>query len=234
MTRTSKKQNISVTPQEASLLQIFRELNVNEEDFASVLNQNVAPNIIRLIHSYLEHYKKGRFISLDFYERPSSDNSNIIAKIDQSKKVSLTFGSKCSDNIDDNNVTWEDISFDGEWEDLLPNVELLTSAEVADLLGVNRECVESLVDDGRLLVLGKNSRSEERFPAEQFIDGNTIAGLSNIIAAFEQPELTWKFLSTPMFLDSETTRPIDVLKNGSEEEINTLVKTAHRFPVEFS
>ncbi len=230
----SQKQNLTVTPQEATFLQIFRGLNLNDDEFAPVLDEDVVSDIIRLIRSYLEHYQKGSFVTWDFHDSPSGEKIGNLADTDRSTLECLTFGNDDSVDSNDSGVTWNDISFEGDWEDLLPNVELLTLVEVADLLEVSRERVESLVSEGRLLMLGTNSQRGERFPAEQFLEGSALSGLSKIITAIEQPELTWRFLSTPMFLESETARPIDVLKNGSEEDINAIVKTAQRYPVEFS
>lgn len=100
------------------------------------------------------------------------------------------------------------------------------TGEVADLLGISRQAVLMRIKRGKILALTLGS-DDYLFPACQFDDKGVIAGLDEVLAAFNIED-SWTRLS--VLLDTDDAiggqRIIDALREG---EIRTVLRIVRNF-----
>jgi len=94
----------------------------------------------------------------------------------------------------------------------------LSAAEVARLLRLSRQAVDKQRRTGRLLAL--RAGPSWRYPAWQFIDGQSLPGLPEVLAALRAVS-PW---TTAAFLLSRNTRlgerrPVDLLRRGELDAV---------------
>jgi hypothetical protein len=104
---------------------------------------------------------------------------------------------------------------------------LLTTAEVAALLGVSRQAVWKQRQDRKLLSVTHGG--EEKFPAIQFTrGGEALPGLSRVLAAMglQGGWGTLDFFVTPDEDELDGLSPIEVLKRQDPDRLEDLVRLA--------
>lgn len=97
----------------------------------------------------------------------------------------------------------------------------LSAAQAADLLGVVKSTLTRKIERNQVIGF-RGFTNRLRIPKEQFVDGNVVAGISQILAMFEErlPDgnvytnhrSAWNFLNTVAFPGDSAPRPIDQLK----------------------
>ncbi len=145
------------------------------------------------------------------------------------------------DGIDDslakqsNSVTLDDVTVRGNWNELYPGVDFLTTHETARLMGLSQKTVRSWIKNRKLLALQRKGVQGYRLPSTQFDrEGKPLNGLEEIISIIGNPYLTWDFLRIPQFLDKEAVLPIDVLESGNKNLIKKVISIAEGFGSDFS
>lgn len=112
----------------------------------------------------------------------------------------------------------------------VPQIELstdesyLTAAEVAAMLGVAKSTVTRRIEKGDLIGF-RGFKKSLHIPKDQFINGDMVAGISEILALFEYEDggtafdhkQAWKFLSSTLYPGDWAPRPIDRLRAASRE-----------------
>jgi hypothetical protein len=104
---------------------------------------------------------------------------------------------------------------------------LLTTAQVAELLGISRQAVWKQRQERKLLSVTHGG--EEKFPAIQFTRaGEVLPGLSRVLAAIslEGGWGTLDFLITPDDDELDGLSPIEVLKQQDPDRLEDLVRLA--------
>jgi hypothetical protein len=95
----------------------------------------------------------------------------------------------------------------------------LTSEQVAEILGISRQAVDKRRSSNQLLALTQGRRGNS-YPAFQFADGKTIAGLEAVLAHLKplDPWMQMAFFTAPNErLDGKT--PMEALQNGWAEDV---------------
>lgn len=96
---------------------------------------------------------------------------------------------------------------------------VLTSEEVADLLGVSRQAVDKRRSANQLLALTQGRRGYQ-YPGFQFEDGKALAGLDKVLANLEalDPWMQLRFFTSPNERLSGRT-PLEVLRKGRIDDV---------------
>lgn len=221
------KQNSANTSQESKIIQRFRDLKLNEEEIALISDREIASAFVRHLRAYLNRNKT-------FSHRRAKYNiEGILDDLNRSSER-LEALNIASLSCDKGNVTWDDVTVDGDWEDIYPKVKLLLIEEVAKLMGQTVRDIENLIRDGQLLALGQGGSRGIRLPAEQFQRNKPIDGLADVLAKIDSHTLAWRYLTTPLWLDNSSKKPIDVLKSGNRKQISTVIAAAEGFGRDFS
>lgn len=107
---------------------------------------------------------------------------------------------------------------DGDWDELWPDDELLTTDETAELIGKSQPTVLDWIKRDRIIGLTRKKRGF-RIPREQFgKKGELIAGVKEILAILPDHNAAWSFLTEPYPFDSGLARPLDFIKKRKVEE----------------
>lgn len=107
---------------------------------------------------------------------------------------------------------------DGDWDELWPDDELLSTDETAELIGKSQPTVLDWIKRDRIIGLTRKKRGF-RVPREQFSKkGELIAGVNEILAILPDHNTAWSFLTEPYPFDSGLARPLDFIKKGKVEE----------------
>ena len=106
-----------------------------------------------------------------------------------------------------------------KYELLYGDATPLSSSDVADLLHVSRQAVDKRRKKHQLLGVSLGRRGY-LYPAEQFLDGQTVSGLDKVLAALQEYS-AWTQL---MFLKTGDVRlqgktPLDCLREGQVEDV---------------
>ena len=101
---------------------------------------------------------------------------------------------------------------------------VLSSDEVAELLGLTRQAVDKRRRAGRLLALAFGKRGH-RYPAFQFVEGRLLPGLEQVLAALKAHD-PWTQLSFFVNRSSDLNdeSPVTVLRKGNLEAV---LRAAH-------
>lgn len=96
--------------------------------------------------------------------------------------------------------------------------EMLTSAQVAELLGIKRQALDKRRKAGKLL--GIRMGSDWRYPAFQFTDDDVLEGLPAVLAAFEGAE-PWVIVDCLLTPDEALggCSPLDALRAGDKATV---------------
>lgn len=96
--------------------------------------------------------------------------------------------------------------------------EMLTSAQVADLLGIKRQAIDKRRKAGKLL--GIRMGSDWCYPAFQFTDDDVLEGLPAVLAAFEGAE-PWVIIDSLLAPDEALggCSPLDALRAGDRAKV---------------
>lgn len=97
--------------------------------------------------------------------------------------------------------------------------DLIGVSEAAARLEVSRTTVYDWV--ARTILLGwKSTKRGLTIPAEQILGpGKVVAGIAQVLAIIDDPELAWTFLSEEWPFADDVARPIDKLKAGHIEDV---------------
>ena len=219
--------NFRIKPEESKIIERVRDLDLSPEEIALISDRQVASALVRHLRAYLKTICiKGR--------RNSKPNVvEILKDLDRSSE-SLEAGAVHSQNQDNESITWDDVTIDGDWEDLYPGVKLLTQEEVAELMGKSLSSIQKLIKERKLLPLGLGGRRGIRFPAEQFQRGQPIEGLADVLAIIVSPTLAWQYLTNPLWIETSSKRPIDILKSSDPKNKSRIISAAQGFGSDFS
>ncbi len=92
--------------------------------------------------------------------------------------------------------------------------DMIGVSEAAKRLQVSRTTVYDWVEK-KILLGWKVTRRGLTIPAEQILGrGKLVAGMAEVLAIIDDPELAWAFLSEEWPFADEAARPIDKLKAG--------------------
>ena len=109
--------------------------------------------------------------------------------------------------------------------------DMIGVSEAAKRLQVSRTTVYDWVDK-KMLLGWKVTRRGLTIPAEQILGrGKLVAGMAEVLAIIDDPELAWAFLSEDWPFAGEMARPIDKLKAG---DIAAVVAAAPSFGTAFT
>ena len=219
--------NLNITDEESKILQRFRELDLNSEEVALISNRDVASALVRHLRAYLNRYRNNE------HQQPRSIVREILNDLNRSSKSIEALGDR-SRPQNQETVTWDDVTIDGDWEDSYPGVELLSDREAARLMETTVNEIEKLIREGKLIALGQGGTRGIRLPAEQFQRGNPVDGLANVLSIIASPELAWVYLTTPLWLDTGSKRPIDVLRSTNQHHISMVIMAAEGFGRDYS
>lgn len=219
--------NLNITHEESEILQRFRELDLNSEEVALISNRDVASALVRHLRAYLSRYR-----NYEHRQRGSSVRE-ILNELNRSSEQIEALGDR-SRPQNQETVTWDSVTIDGDWEDSYPGVELLSDREAAGLMETTVNEIEKLIRAGKLLALGQGGTRGIRLPAEQFQRGNPVDGLANVLSIIASPELAWVYLTTPLWLDTGSKRPIDVLRSTNQHHISMVIMAAEGFGRDYS
>lgn len=219
--------NLNITHEESEILQRFRELDLNSEEIALISNRDVASALVRHLRAYLNRYRDNE------HREPGSRVREILNDLNRSTESIEALGDR-SRLQNQETVTWDDVTIDGDWKDSYPGVELLTVTEAARLTATTVSEIDKLIREGKLLALGQSGTRGIRLPAEQFQKGSPINGLANVLSIIASPELAWIYLTTPLWLDTGSKRPIDVLRSTNQQYIAMVVGAAEGFGRDYS
>lgn len=102
----------------------------------------------------------------------------------------------------------------------------LSAAHAADLLGVVKSTVTRKIERDQVIGF-RGFTNKLRIPKEQFVDGNVVTGIADILAMFKERlpngntytnhRGAWNFLNTVVFPGDSAPRPLDRLKVGMEK-----------------
>src|SRR5260221_8876064 len=111
-------------------------------------------------------------------------------------------------------------------DQVLAGPDMLTAAQLAATLGVQRQTVDNWRKAGKLLALGRGRRGYI-YPAWQVRDHRPLAGLRAVLAALgpDDPWRAHRFLTSPEPRLADRV-PIDMLRAG---EVDAVVQAAARF-----
>ena len=219
--------NLNITHEESEILQRFRELDLSSEEVALISNRDVASALVRRLRAYLNRYRNTE------HRQPRSSVREILNDLNRSSESIEALGDR-SKPQNQETVTWDDVTIDGDWEDSYPGVELLTLTEVARLMETTVTEIEKLIREGKLLALGQSGSRGIRLPAKQFQRGQPIHGLADVLSTIASPELAWVYLTTPLWLDTGSKRPIDVLRSRNRKNISMVIMAAEGFGRDYS
>ena len=219
--------NLNITHEESEILQTFRELDLNSEEVALISNKDVASALVRHLRAYLNRYR-----TYANRQAPSSVQE-ILNDLNHSSESIEAQGDR-SGLQNQETVTWDDVTIDGDWEDSYPGVELLTDREAARLMETTVTEIERLIREGKLLALGQGGSRGIRLPAQQFQRGHPIHGLADVLSIIASPELAWVYLTTPLWLDTGSKKPIDVLRSTNQHHISLVIMAAQGFGRDYS
>ena len=219
--------NLNITHEESEILQRFRELDLNSEEVALISNRDVASALVRHLRAYINRYR-----NYEHRQRGSSVRAIINDLNRSSEHIEALDDSSRPQNQE--SVTWDDVTIDGDWEDSYPGVELLTEKEAARLMETSVKEIEKLIREGKLLALGQGGTRGIRLPAEQFQRGCPIDGLANVLSIIASPELAWVYLTTPLCLDTGSKRPIDVLRSTNQHYMSMVIMAAEGYGRDYS
>ena len=108
---------------------------------------------------------------------------------------------------------------EGDWKDVWPDDELLTTEEAAKRCGVSVQTIVDWINKGKLIGLKRRKRGY-RVPARQIMkDGRPVDGLEAVVAEISIHNAAWAFLTTTFPFDSTDARPLDVLKFGKIQRV---------------
>lgn len=86
---------------------------------------------------------------------------------------------------------------DGEWEELWPDDELLTTDDTAEYISKSQPTVLDWIKRDRIVGLTRKKRGY-RVPKEQFgKNGELIAGVKDVLAILPDHNTAWSFLTEP-------------------------------------
>ena len=106
----------------------------------------------------------------------------------------------------------------GDWNELWPDDELLTTDEAGARMGVSRPTVIDRIENNKIVGLTREARGY-RIPAEQFDSaGIPIKGISAILDLIPTHNAAWLFLTAPFPFEEGERRPIDVLKSENASD----------------
>ena len=107
----------------------------------------------------------------------------------------------------------------GDWHELWPDDELLTTDEAAARIGVSRPTVIDRIQRNQIVGLKREARGY-RVPAEQFDSaGAPLQGISEVLDLIPTHNAAWMFLTAPFPFDEGERRPIDVLRAGDPDNV---------------
>ncbi len=212
---------------EFEIIQRIRDLDLCPREIALISDEQVAPALVRHLRAYLNKVWPNELRNTESNVRDILDDLNRSSE-------SLESYSLPSQNVDDETVTWDDVTIDGDWKDLYPGVKLLTQEEVAGLMGTSLSRIQILIKKRKLLAFGEGGRRGIRLPAEQFQRGRPIDGLADVLATIASPTLAWQYLTNPLWLDTSSKRPIDILKSSDQNNKSRIISAAHGFGSDFS
>lgn len=110
----------------------------------------------------------------------------------------------------------------GDFEDIWPGVELLTTDEAAKKLGIVRSTLHEWFKKGKVLKLSRQGKRGYRVPAELILGKNKIVpGLAQVIERIGHGShnLAWGFLTDSVEFKDGFQRPLDLLKDGRVDEV---------------
>ena len=207
------QQRITVTPAEAALLRAIRA-DLKGDEIATLENITLRTFAVSAL----------------------TQSVRAFLELSRTDKAVHIKGDGLDDSTEQSNnaPSWDDVTRFGDWDELYPGIELLTTYEAAELLGKSQPTVLSWIDKGELLALERKGRRGFRLPAEQFVDGKPILGIAEVARVIGHPGLAWRFLTTPLEFDGSDARPLDKLKSGKEKDMRLIIESARNFTSEFA
>lgn len=110
-----------------------------------------------------------------------------------------------------------DFIAEGDWGELWPNDELLTTVETAALLGKSQPAVLDWIRRNRIIGLTRKKRGF-RVRRKQFgRKGEFFVGANDVISILPDHHTAWSFLTEPYPFDSGIARPRDFINKGKVE-----------------
>ena len=98
-----------------------------------------------------------------------------------------------------------------------------STAEVADVLNINRRSALNWIKLGKLIGLEATKRGW-RVPKAQIRRGRLAPGLDKVLDQFDDSEAAWHFLVNEQLIGEELVRPIDLLFKKDVERVVQLAK----------
>ena len=118
-----------------------------------------------------------------------------------------------------------------ERREALLNAEggVVSSTQLAELLGLSRRAVDRRRRKGELLALRSGGRAY-RYPVWQLDDGKTLSGVEELLAALEDHD-PWLKLSFFVRKHSrlQDARSLDILRDGSEAGLRRVFEAAKSY-----
>lgn len=97
---------------------------------------------------------------------------------------------------------------------------LISAAEAARLLRVDRQTVYNWIEHGKMLGWRYRTKQRINVPKDQILGpGAVVEGIEDILQIIERPELAWEFLYTLHSFDDGVMRPIDKLRAGDTSAV---------------
>lgn len=227
MSNTRNNRTISVNSRETQSLHQIRELNLNNKEIELLSDKTVASALIGKLRNYL------RKRQTDEASQTRGNSKKFVHDLERSTDT-LPNQSDAASRQNEFTVTWEEVTEDCDWDEIYPGVELLTINQVSEILNISSDDVTTLVRVGKVLALGQGGRRDIRFPKEQFVKNKLIDGIARILAIFDNHDFAWRYLSTPVQLESRWVKPIDVLKSQNRKNIDIIISNAAGFGSDFS
>jgi excisionase family DNA binding protein len=114
-----------------------------------------------------------------------------------------------------------DLIKSGDWEDIYPGLDLLTTDEAANALGISQPTVLQWIEKGKLLGLRKAKRGY-RIPADTLLARRAaMPGMAYVINEIcgGHHNLAWAFLNSPPADDGLALRILDLLQEGDLDAV---------------
>ena len=114
-----------------------------------------------------------------------------------------------------------DLIKSGDWDDIYPGLDLLTTDEAADALGVSQPTVLQWIEKGKLLGLRKVKRGY-RIPADTLLERRAaMPGMAYVINEIcrGHHNLAWAFLNSSAAEDDAALLVLDFLQDGDLDAV---------------